>query len=248
VTIGARTFPTGQQEVAADYGAVMDLTGLTTAHLADACLRVGEPVRCGPPGLVPLTPGTSFAGPAAPVVHEGSVDRLLEAVDGAHPGAVLVIDNEGRSDEACIGDLVALDAADAGLAGVVVWGLHRDTADLRSIALPLVSLGAVPTGPLPGTIRAARAQASVGEWTVAAGDLVAADDDGVVLVAAEAAEAVVGAAQGIRRVERAQADRIRAGETLRRQVRFADYLARRRTDPSFTFRAHLREVGGEIEV
>ncbi|WP_375389913.1 RraA family protein [uncultured Amnibacterium sp.] len=226
----------------------MDLEGLTTAHLADGCLRLGVPVRCGPAGLRPLVPGTAFAGPAAAVVHLGSVDRLLEAIDGAAPGDVLVVDDEGRTDEACIGDLVALDAAAARLAGVVVWGLHRDTADLVAIGLPLVSLGAIPTGPLPGTIRAVRDSASVGEWPVAPGDLVAADDDGVVLVPAADAEAVVAAARGIRRTERAQADRIRAGETLRDQVRFAEYLARRSADPAYTFRAHLRQVGGEVEV
>ena len=226
----------------------MDLNGLTTAHLADACLRVGATVRCAPAGVNLLSPGDGFAGSAVPVVHQGSVDTLLEAIDGARPGNVLVIDNEGRLDEACIGDLVALDAAAAQLAGVLVWGLHRDTADLRSIGLPLASLGAIPTGPLPGTARADRLGASVGEWPVAPGDLVMVDDDGAVLVDAADAEAVVATAHGIRRTERAQADRIRTGETLREQVRFRDYLAHRRTDPSFTFRAHLRAVGGEVEV
>jgi 4-hydroxy-4-methyl-2-oxoglutarate aldolase len=226
----------------------MDLDGLTTAHLADGSLRVGVPVRCGPAGLRLLESGTGFAGPAAPVVHLGSVDRLLEAIDGAAPGSVLVIDNEGRTDEACIGDLVALDAAAAGLVGVVVWGLHRDTADLAAIGLPLVSLGALPTGPLPQHARAGATTASVGEWVVEPGDLVAADDDGVVLVPAADAEAVVAAARTIRDTERAQADRIRGGTTLRQQVRFGDYLARRAEEPGYTFRQHLRTVGGEVEV
>jgi regulator of RNase E activity RraA len=41
---------------------------------------------------------------------------------------VLVVDNGGRLDEACAGDLVALEAQAAGLEGLVIWGLHRDTA------------------------------------------------------------------------------------------------------------------------
>jgi hypothetical protein len=48
------------------------------------------------------------------------------------------------------------------------------------------------------------------------------------------------------RTERARADRIRAGETLRRQADFDAYLARRAQDPEHTFRAHLRGIGGAI--
>lgn len=47
--------------------------------------------------------------------------------------------------------------------------------------------------------------------------------------------------------EREQARRIRAGETLRQQTAFDDYLARRAADPSYTFRRHLRRIGGAIE-
>jgi 4-hydroxy-4-methyl-2-oxoglutarate aldolase len=225
----------------------MELDGMTTAHVADGCLRVGVPVRCGPAGLLRLDPGAAFAGFAAPAVHLGSVDRLLEAIDAAAPGDVLVVDNDGRLDEACLGDLVVLEAAAAGLVGAVVWGLHRDTADLKRIGLPLLSLGALPTGPLPQHVHRDRTT-HVGEWPVSTGDLVVADDDGVVLVDAAVAQAVLTAARGIRDAERAQADRIRGGTGLREQLRFRDYLTRRAADPTWTFRQHLREVDGEIEV
>jgi len=42
---------------------------------------------------------------------------------------------------------VALEVQAAGLEGIVIWGLHRDTADIRAIGLPVFSLGAIPTGP-----------------------------------------------------------------------------------------------------
>ena len=73
---------------------------------------------------------------------------FLEAIDGAQPGAVLVADNGGRLDESCVGDLMAEEAASAGLAGIVIWGLHRDTVDIAAIGVPLFSLGSIPTGPL----------------------------------------------------------------------------------------------------
>jgi regulator of RNase E activity RraA len=130
---------------------------------------------------------------------------------------------------------------------VVAWGLHRDTADLLRIGLPLVSAGALPTGPLPQHVHRDRT-VHVGEWPVADGDLVVADDDGVVLVDAAAALSVLAAARAIRDTERAQAERIAGGVGLREQLRFGDYLAKRAADPTWTFRQHLREVGGEIEV
>ena len=78
-------------------------------------------------------------------------------------------------------------------------------------------------------------------------DVVFADDDGVVFVAQEHVDDVLGAARSIGDVEREQARRIRAGETLRDQTRFADYLAERERDPSYTFRRHLRRIGGAVE-
>jgi len=47
--------------------------------------------------------------------------------------------------------------------------------------------------------------------------------------------------------ERAQAEQIRAGRTLRQQTAFDDYLFRRAQDPGYTFRAHLCAIGGAIE-
>jgi 4-hydroxy-4-methyl-2-oxoglutarate aldolase len=220
-----------------------------TAPLADAGLRLALPVLAAPPALRRLLPGGQVDGPAVPVTHLGSVDVLLEAIDDAPPGAVLVIDNGGRTDEACVGDLMVLEAARAGLAGVVVWGLHRDTAQLREIALPVWSLGAFPYGPrrVPPAGRAMRS-ATLDGVRVAPGDWVAADDDGILVFASEHRAALAEAAEGIVRTESAQAERMRAGSSLREQLDFAGYRARQADDPTLTLRRHLAERGGAIEV
>jgi len=223
---------------------------LSTPLLADACVRAGVPVRCGPSGLRSVIPGSRLAGRVLPAVHSGSVDVFLEAVSTAQAGDILVADNAGRLDEACIGDLMVLDAAAGGVAGVVIWGLHRDTADLLEIGMPVFSLGSLPTGPLRLDPRPADALAAarVGEWTVTGQDAVFADDDGVLFVPLARVDELLKIAAGIATTERRQADLIRSGTSLRDQVRFADYLAARASDPTITFRDHLRGVGGEIEV
>src|ERR1700736_3560021 len=104
---------------------VQRLTNLSTPHLADACMRVGVSVRCGPAGMTAVGPEMRCAGRAIPVRHVGSVDIFLEALEAARPGDVLVVDNAGRLDEACVGDLVTLEVQKAGLQGIVIWGLHR---------------------------------------------------------------------------------------------------------------------------
>ncbi len=116
---------------------------LTTAHLADACIRAGLPVRCAPAPTRAVVPGSRLCGPAVPARHVGSVDVFLEAFEDAPEGGVLMVDNGGRLEESCVGDLVVLEARAARLSGVVIWGLHRDTADIRAIGLPVFSLGSI---------------------------------------------------------------------------------------------------------
>jgi 4-hydroxy-4-methyl-2-oxoglutarate aldolase len=226
-----------------------DFGGPPTPLVADACVRRGVPLRAAPPGIHAVVPGHRIAGRALPARHYGSVDVFLEVLGRAGPGDVLVIDNGGRTDEACIGDLVVLEARAAGLAGLVVWGLHRDGPELAEIGLPVFSYGCYPLGPvrLAERERGALATARFGPHEVTGDDFIFGDDDGVLFVGAEHAAEVLATAQQIWQTEREQARRIRDGETLRQQTDFDGYLARRAADPSYTFRQHLRQAGGAIE-
>jgi regulator of RNase E activity RraA len=222
---------------------------LSTPLVLDAAVRLKLPFRIAPPGIAPIVPGTRAAGRALPAKHFGSVDVFLEAMETARTGDVLVIDNAGRLDEGCIGDLTALEAKASGLAAIVVWGTHRDTPELRQIGFPIWSYGCCPSGPLRLDPRAndALASAQFDDFTVTSSDVVFADDDGCVFLEAHSIAAVLECARAIWQRERTQADAIRAGQTLRSQLHFADYLTKRATDPEYTFRRHLRKLGGAIE-
>jgi regulator of RNase E activity RraA len=221
---------------------------LPTAALADAAVRLGIPLGTAPVSLVPLLPGTAFAGPAAPVTHLGSVDVLLETIDDAPAGAVLVVDNGGRDDEACVGDLMLLEAKLAGMRGAVIWGRHRDTAQLRDIGLPVFSRGPHPFGPrrVPPAGRAMRS-AFLDGVAVTTEHWIVADDDGVLVVGPERRSELAETAARIQAVEGRQSVRMREGASLRDQLDFAEYRRRQTQDAELTLRRYLAETGGAIE-
>jgi 4-hydroxy-4-methyl-2-oxoglutarate aldolase len=222
---------------------------LSTPLIADAALRLKILFRISPPGIRPVIPNQRLAGPALPVRHFGSVDVFLEAMQDAQPGDVLVIDNGGRLDEGCIGDLTALEAQNCGLSGIVVWGAHRDTPELREIGLPIFSYGTCPCGPkrLDPRDSLALSSARFGNFIVEGSAMAFADDDGCLFVPVQHADDLLSVAHEIWERERRQAEAIKGGRSLREQLEFARYLKERASDQSYTFREHLRNIRGAIE-
>jgi regulator of RNase E activity RraA len=230
--------------------ALLDGFDWYTPFIADACVQLGLPVRLGPTVLRPLVQAARVAGRVAPAVHAGSTDVFLEAVALASRGDVLVVDNHGRTDEGCIGDLVAGEAYMAGLNGIVVDGAHRDSAVIREFGMPVWSRGVCPSGPLDLRTRHATAleAATCGPTTVTREDAVFADEDGIVFVALSECARVIEAARDIATRERLQANKLMSGLMLRDQLRLTEYLDARAENPQWTFRDHLKAMGGAIEI
>jgi regulator of RNase E activity RraA len=223
--------------------------GLSTPLIADAVVRLGIKSRVAPHGIQSLIPGTRLAGRVLSARHYGSVDVFFEAMTSAQTGDILVIDNGGRKDEGCIGDLTALEARAFGISGIIVWGCHRDTRELIEIGYPVFSYGMCPFGPLRVDKPESEALSSAQFGTIAVefGDIVFADDDGVIFAQSREIENLLNIAEEIKETERRQAETIINGQTLHEQFQFDEYLSKRKNDPAYSFRKHLRDIGGAIE-
>lgn len=223
---------------------------LSTPLITDACMRLGVFMRVAPIGIQPLVPGWKVAGRVLPVRHSGSVDIFLEVMANANGGDILTIDNAARKHEGCIGDLTVLEAQAKGLGGIAVWGFHRDTAQLIQIGFPVFSYGAFPVGPKRAYPRGRDAlkTARFGDFKLTDDDVILGDDDGVVFTLLQDVEKIISLARKIAKTEKRQAEDIKKGNTLNQQLRFDEYLKKRSKNPALTFREHLRQIGGEIEV
>lgn len=140
----------------------------------------------------------AVAGPALTVkARPGDNLMLHRAIDLAEPGDVIVVDAGGALDTAIIGEMMLGWAARRGVAAVVVDGAVRDAAQLGDMEIGVWARGITPAGPWqdgPGEIGTPIA---CGGQAVLPGDLVMADEDGVVVVPmADAAQVIAAAEQG----------------------------------------------------
>lgn len=109
----------------------------------------------------------------------------------ATPGSVLVVDAAGQSGH-FVGDNVAACAKRRGVVGIVVFGGIRDIGGLRSVGLPIYSSAGLTTRqPNNMQLSARDVPVSIGGVLVRPGDVIFADEDGVVAIPAGALDAVV---------------------------------------------------------
>ncbi len=223
---------------------------ICTAQIADACMRLKINWQAAPSGIKPVTPLRKMVcGPVIPVRHYGSVDVFLEALESSPGKGILTIDNGGRQDEACIGDLIVLETKNAGLQGIVVWGLHRDTSDLIEIGLPVFTYGAYPAGPnrLDKQEPEALTNARFGNCSVDKRHTAFADHDGVIFVESTHLDRILDLARTIRETERKQSKATAQGLSLRQQFQFREFLKLRESTDGYTFRKHLSSISKAIE-
>jgi len=158
-------------------------------------------------GIRPLWPGAPrVAGPAYPVrCPPGDNLMVHAAIYRAEPGAILVVE-AGDTDYAVAGGNVCLVAQKRGIAAFVVDGVIRDLAETREHRFPVFARGVIPIPGAKDGVGVLNGPVRCGGVEVRPGDVVVADEEGIVVVPAERAGAVLTAAEA-----RAAKD---AGETL----------------------------------
>lgn len=189
-TVDRETWEQAQHLSTAEISDALDYFRLPGSALGIACVA-------GPERLF----GTAFTVRFAPVdtAKPGTVGDYLDDIPA---GAVAVLDNAGRQDCTVWGGIMSRLAAHRSVAGTVVNGVCRDTAEADAAGYPLFAAGRfMRTGKDRVQVEAVGEPVQLGGVRVACGDLVVGDQDGVVVIPAARAQEVLQRALAMHEVE-----------------------------------------------
>ncbi|MFC1798256.1 RraA family protein [Thermodesulfobacteriota bacterium] len=184
---------------------IEQLRQFSTPELSDALNRFR--IKGGCQGIKPVMTGSKIVGPALtvrklpadPVNPKKSSSSYL---DIAKEGDVVVIDNSGRMDCTIFGDILAFACKHAGLEGTVINGCCRDIDGQRVTGYPVFSKGTyMQTGKDLTQDDAFNVPIGIGDVLVKPGDIIVADDSGVLVIPQELVKKVLGAAEEINAAE-----------------------------------------------
>lgn len=195
-----------------DRARVEMLRGTPTGFLVDALGGGGAVDFRIKPAIAELA---SFCGTAL-TCDAGPADNLalVAALESIEPGDVIVCATGGHTGCAVTGDLVLGMARNCGATGFVTDGCVRDLPGIRSVGLPCFCVGVTPNSPArsgPGTVGCV---VMLGGLAVASGDVVVADQDGVVVVPQGRLEEVIARLPAIRAAEADMDRQVREGLRL----------------------------------
>jgi regulator of RNase E activity RraA len=197
---------------------------LSTAILSDSCDAVGLRHQVLLERLAPLVPGSRAIGRArtmrfAPAFEADADDpyrEAIEAIDGLRAGQFAVIATDSNNDSAFWGELFSAAAIGAGAVGVLTDGNLRDTDRVAALGFPAFSRSRRPID-FRGRMRVVGQDVSVvvSGVRIDPGDLVMADDDGVVVVPCAHEDEVLALARERASRESTVLAELLAGESLR---------------------------------
>jgi RraA family protein len=163
---------------------------LPVANISDSRARMSA----AGPRLRPMHKGGVMAGPALTVkTRPGDNLMIHKALDLAAPGDIVIVDGGGDMTNALVGELMVAYAQTRSIGGLVLNGSIRDSDWIGRNDLPVYAAGITHRGPYkdgPGEINVAIA---IDGMVIAPGDLIVGDEDGLVCVPYDSAEAIYAA-------------------------------------------------------
>jgi 4-hydroxy-4-methyl-2-oxoglutarate aldolase len=192
---------------------------LDAASLADA----NKTLRILPRDLRPYRRGIHMVGRAVTVTASADLVPVLAGLEQCGAGEVLVVD-AGTTDDAVLGELFATEALRREMAGIVVYGLCRDTAVLAQLPLPIYALGTIPRAAGATRLPVTQQPVHLGDVEVRPGEIVVGDDDGIVVLSDAELAAAIETAEAIQRREGRIRSAIQDGTSLFEQLNFAEHV------------------------
>ncbi len=193
------------------------LNKLDTTSVSDAMDKIGVPG--GLLGIHPVNSGKHICGRAFTVhyVPNGAVRGSVgDFLDDVKPGEVVVIDNAGREYCTVWGDIMTVVAKRNGVAGTVIDGVCRDIPGIRENDYPIFTRSVyMVTGKDRVTVDYVNKPVAVSGVQVCPGDIILADDTGVVCIPDNVAEQVCEIAEKIEKTEQAIIEEVKKGVTLK---------------------------------
>lgn len=193
------------------------LKKLDVASVSDAMDKLGIP--CGLQGIHAVVPGKHICGRAFTVhyvpngVVKGNVGDFLDDVE---PGQVVVIDNGGREYCTVWGDIMTYVASQKGIEGTIIDGVCRDIPGIKENSYPIFTKSTyMVTGKDRVTVDYVNLPVAISGVQVCPGDIILADDTGVVCVPDAVAEKAAEIAEGIEQTEQAILAEVRNGSSLK---------------------------------
>ena len=192
---------------------------LDAASLSDA----NKALRILPRELRPYTRGIRLIGRAVTVAASGDLLPVLAGLEQCGAGDVLVVD-AGTTEHAVLGELFATEAMRREMAGIVVYGLCRDTSTLAQLPLPIYALGTIPRAAGAATLPTTQQPVRLGDIEVGPGDILLGDDDGIVVLSDVELDAALDTAVAIQRREATIRSAIQGSTSLFEQLNFAEHV------------------------